>query len=72
MGVPVPWTPNYVDHVGDIVLERDDGGTNRVDEVNTTVSYALSAGIENLFLLGNEVISGTGNASNNTLDGSGQ
>ncbi len=64
-----------VDNVGDTVTENLNEG---VDRVNASVTYALSANVENLTLIGKANINATGNNStnklignigNNTLDG---
>ncbi|MRX52345.1 hypothetical protein GI374_18690, partial [Paracoccus sp. S-4012] len=64
-----------VDNVGDQVNEGHNGGT---DLVRTSISYALTANVENLTLTGTGNINGTGNglanringnAGNNLLDG---
>lgn len=52
---------NPADHI------TDSSGT---ETVRSSISYVLPTGIENLVLLGSSPISGTGNASWNTLDGS--
>src|SRR3546814_18331842 len=54
------------DDASDVVVEVAGGGT---DQVQTTASYTLSANIENLFLTGDQAISGTGNALGNYLAG---
>lgn len=54
-----------VDDVGDVVSEGSGGGA---DTVSASVSYSLSANVENLTLTGSAV-SGTGNASDNLLTG---
>lgn len=56
-----------VDHVGDRVVEY---GGNDVDTVHSTVSHTLAPNVEQLVLTGSAVINGTGNSSNNRLDGS--
>ena len=67
----------YVDEVGDIVMELLNGGT---DSVFSSVSFVLTANVENLTLTGNNDNVGFGNAlanvitgddSNNNLDGYG-
>ena len=57
----------YVDNAGDVVTENLHEGT---DTVNTTISYVLTANVENLNLTaGAGDINGTGNASLNTIVG---
>ncbi|HEX5545134.1 MAG TPA: calcium-binding protein, partial [Nitrospira sp.] len=55
-----------VDNVDDIVIEEADEG---IDSVRSTVSYSLSANVENLTLSGISSINGTGNALNNDVRG---
>ncbi len=55
-----------VDNIGDVVIEASAGGT---DVIRSTVSYTLSAEVENLFLLGSATINGTGNGLANQLTG---
>ncbi|MDP2794671.1 MAG: calcium-binding protein, partial [Sulfurisoma sp.] len=55
-----------VDNVGDVVTENLNEGW---DNVRSSVSYVLSANVENLTLAGTAAINGTGNALNNTLYG---
>ena len=64
-----------VDDVGDVVVE---GASEGIDTVQTSVSYTLTANVENLILTGNGNISAngngfansiTGNSGDNTLDG---
>jgi len=55
-----------VDQTGDVVVEAADEG---VDIVQASVSYTLSANVENIVLTGTAPISATGNALNNKLDG---
>ncbi len=54
-----------VNHSGDIVVEELNAGT---DTVKATISYTLTANVENLTLLGT-AITGTGNELNNSLTG---
>ncbi|MCC7035731.1 MAG: calcium-binding protein, partial [Alphaproteobacteria bacterium] len=55
-----------VDNIGDRVTET---GTLGTDTVETSVSFTLSAGIENMILTGTGDINGTGNALDNVIDG---
>lgn len=55
-----------VDDVNDVVVEGVGGGTDRV---NTSVSYQLSANVEQLFAGGTAAISLTGNDLDNQLSG---
>lgn len=55
-----------VDNVGDRVIELAGGG---VDRVQSTVSFSLSANVENLTLAGTEAINGVGNAQANMIFG---
>ncbi|WP_428422561.1 calcium-binding protein [Methylibium sp.] len=55
-----------VDNTADVVTELAAGGT---DGVSSSVTYTLSANVENLTLTGSTAINGTGNASDNALTG---
>jgi Ca2+-binding RTX toxin-like protein len=55
-----------VDHPGDAVIENVNEGT---DAVRSSVTFTLSANVENLVLTGSSANSGTGNAINNRLTG---
>ena len=55
-----------VDNVGDLVTENVNEGT---DTVNSSISYALTANVENLNLTGTADLNGTGNALNNIING---
>jgi Ca2+-binding RTX toxin-like protein len=57
-----------VDDVGDRVTEQAGQGT---DTIQSGVTYALGANVENLALIGNAAINGTGNSLNNVLTGNG-
>jgi Ca2+-binding RTX toxin-like protein len=57
----------FVDHTGDLVTEQPNGGT--LDTVSSSVTYTLSANVENLTLRGAADITGTGNVLNNVLTG---
>ncbi len=56
----------YVDDVADEVIELNGQG---IDEVLSSITYSLSGGVENLTLVGNANINGTGNSENNVLIG---
>lgn len=58
-----------VENVGDVVIE--DTTTGGVDLVNSYVSFALGAYLENLTLLGSAAINGTGNSLANIIIGNG-
>ncbi|MDI1278725.1 calcium-binding protein [Methylobacter sp.] len=67
-----------VDNIGDIVSETNALAAGGIDLVQSAISYALGANLENLTLTGTDAINGTGNslaniingnAGNNTLDG---
>jgi Ca2+-binding RTX toxin-like protein len=58
----------YVDVATDVVVEGAGGGN---DKVYASISYALSAEIENLIAEGTAAINLTGNASNNSITGNG-
>ncbi|MBI5568598.1 MAG: hypothetical protein HY914_01500 [Desulfomonile tiedjei] len=55
-----------VESVGDVVVENPDEGS---DTVQSSVSYTLSANVENLTLTGTDAINGTGNELDNILSG---
>ncbi|MFN0263780.1 beta strand repeat-containing protein [Tepidamorphus sp. 3E244] len=55
-----------VDNISDVVIENALEGT---DEIQSTVSYTLSANVERLKLLGSNAINGVGNALDNILEG---
>jgi VCBS repeat-containing protein len=55
-----------VDISSDVIIENADEG---IDQVNSTVTYTLSANVENLTLTGASVINGTGNALDNVIAG---
>ena len=57
-----------VDHTGDIVTETSTLATE-IDTVQASLSYILTANVENLNLLGTNNINGTGNSLNNTISG---
>ncbi|MEZ0262025.1 MAG: RTX toxin, partial [Alphaproteobacteria bacterium] len=58
----------FVDNTGDSISENPGEGT---DSVQSTVTYTLSADVENLLLTGAAAINGTGNAGNNAITGNG-
>jgi Ca2+-binding RTX toxin-like protein len=55
-----------VDNAKDVV---DESGGDGADKVQSTLSYVLAAGLENLELLGSAAINGTGNGDANDLIG---
>ncbi|HXT33782.1 MAG TPA: calcium-binding protein, partial [Vicinamibacterales bacterium] len=55
-----------VDNPGDLVFESGSAGT---DTVESSITYALGANVENLVLTGAVTIDGTGNGRNNVLTG---
>jgi Ca2+-binding RTX toxin-like protein len=57
-----------VNEAGDVVDETGGDGT---DTVRSSISYTLTAGVENLTLLFNSSINGTGNALDNLILGNG-
>lgn len=58
-----------VDSSNDVVSEADSTSAGGVDVVNTSVSYALGAGLENLTARGTANITLTGNAQINVING---
>ncbi len=56
----------FVDNIGDVTVESASGG---LDTVQSLISHALTANLENLILLGTASINGTGNTLNNTITG---
>ncbi len=56
----------YVDNLGDVITEY---GSQGLDSVYATVSYALSNNVENLTLTGTANANATGNSSDNSLIG---
>ncbi len=57
-----------VDNSGDVVGE---GATGGIDLVRSSISYVLTAGIENLTITSSGTLNATGNALNNLLTGGG-
>src|SRR4029077_19897318 len=55
-----------VDNTSDVVTENPGQGT---DQIQSAVTYTLSADVENLILIGTGNIKGTGNALNNAVTG---
>ena len=57
-----------VDNPGDVVTETS-ALITEIDKVNSSVSYTLTANVENLTLTGTASVNGTGNTLNNVLTG---
>jgi len=57
-----------VDNGGDVLRERREQG---IDTVQSSVTYQLTANLENLTLTGTDALNATGNRINNTLTGNG-
>ena len=55
-----------VDNTGDIVIDYSNEG---IDTVKSTITYTLSSNVENLTLIGNSAINGTGNELDNVITG---
>lgn len=55
-----------VDNAADVIVEGTSGG---IDSVQSSVTFTLSADVENLTLSGTAAINGTGNASDNVITG---
>ena len=55
-----------VDNASDVVTENLNEGT---DTIQSSVTYTISANVENLTLTGTSLVNGTGNALDNTLTG---
>lgn len=58
----------YVDNVADVVTELAGEG---MDKVSSSISYALTANVEQLYLTGIASLSGSGNDLNNIIYGNG-
>jgi Ca2+-binding RTX toxin-like protein len=56
-----------VDEIGDQVVES--GPSTDVDRVESFIAYTLGKDLEELYLLGDAAIDGTGNSLNNTIEG---
>jgi Ca2+-binding RTX toxin-like protein len=59
-----------IDNAGDLITESS-ALLTEIDTAQSSVTYALVANVEKLFLIGGGAINGTGNALNNTLVGNG-
>ena len=58
----------YVDNVGDVVIETD-ASLTALDRVFSSIDYTLGSNVENLILIGNADLKGTGNAASNRMTG---
>jgi parallel beta-helix repeat protein len=58
-----------VDNVGDVVIEKADGGQGGYDHVFSSISFTLPDEVEELTLTGAADLSATGNTVANTLNG---
>ena len=56
----------YIDNINDIITELTNEGN---DTVFSSIAYTLGDNLENLTLIGNDAINGTGNSLNNTITG---
>lgn len=59
----------YADNAGDSVVEASSSGTDLV--TTTLTSYTLTDNVENLIFRNSRAVTGTGNALNNSINGSG-
>jgi len=55
-----------VENAGDVITEKLNEG---MDKIDSSVTYKLSANVENLTLIGNAAINGTGNTLANSITG---
>ncbi|HET7716882.1 MAG TPA: hypothetical protein VFK86_14760, partial [Bauldia sp.] len=60
----------FVDSAGDVVNETA-AGSSGIDRVESTITYALGANVENLDLNGGDPINGFGNSLANIINGNG-
>jgi len=58
-----------VDDGGDLVFESSGGSSGSADLVNSSVAFSLGDNVENLTLTGVSGVNGTGNASDNIING---
>ncbi|QGZ39267.1 putative delta-60 repeat protein [Pseudoduganella flava] len=56
----------YIDNVGDVIIE---GAATGFDTVNTSITYTLGSGLENLTITATGAVDGYGNEINNTITG---
>ena len=56
----------FVDNIGDMTIEAFNEG---IDTVQSSITWTLADNLENLTLIGNSAINGTGNALDNILTG---
>ncbi len=59
----------FVDNPGDVTAETNNTAAGGFDTVIATATHTIGFAIEDLFLIGNAPINGTGNGNNNNING---
>jgi parallel beta-helix repeat protein len=59
----------YVDHISDVIIEKQNLGLGGYDTVYSSVSYTLAEQVEKIVLLASDHLNATGNNLNNELIG---